>query len=169
MGADTTSKAKPLDTFALHLLHRAGQVANEMFHDQLRRQGVTPRQFSLLLAIFSKPGQKQSEIVEISGIDRSTLAEMVPRMVERGLVEKTADRADRRANSIKLTPAGRRLLRRCEAGARAAEGQMLANLTEAKRRNFIASLTQISNVDREAEPAKPRRRKPARPTSKKSG
>ncbi|MHA1546495.1 MAG: hypothetical protein ACTSUY_08750, partial [Alphaproteobacteria bacterium] len=64
MPLEPPSKARTLDTFALHLLHRAGQAANELFHDQLRRQGVTSRQFSLLMAIFSRAGQKQSELVE---------------------------------------------------------------------------------------------------------
>ncbi|MHA1545798.1 MAG: MarR family winged helix-turn-helix transcriptional regulator, partial [Alphaproteobacteria bacterium] len=134
--------------------------ANELFHDQLRRQGVTSRQFSLLMAIFSRAGQKQSELVERSGIDRSTLAEMLPRLVERGLVEKIPAPGDGRANAIKLSPAGRRLLRKCEAGAHAAEARMLAPMTEARRRNFLSSLALIAGTDPQEKPAKRAARKP---------
>lgn len=154
MPTSTSSKPKSRDSFALHLLHRAGQVARQLFVDQLRRQGVTPRQFALLLAISAKPGRSQSELVQSSGIDRSTMADMISRLAERGLIEKNSAANDRRATSIKLANAGRRLLRKCEDGASAAEARMLAPMTPARRRNFLSSLALIVETETLKEPVK---------------
>jgi DNA-binding MarR family transcriptional regulator len=73
------------DASALHLLHRAGQVADELFATRLGSSDITPRQHLVLATVAACKEPSQTRLVEKTGIDRSTLADIVRRLVERGL------------------------------------------------------------------------------------
>ena len=57
-------------------------------------------------AIAENPGLSQSDLVRATGIDRSTLADMMNRMQKRGWVLRTASVSDARALSVRLAAAG---------------------------------------------------------------
>ena len=67
----------------------------------------------------------QTMLVEATGIDRSTLAEMVRRMLDRGLLSRSRTEQDARANAISITPTGRRTLRGARLAAERAERALL--------------------------------------------
>ena len=69
------------NTSLIHALHRASQVAEDRFARELGDIDITPRQ---LAVIDAHDGPSQTDIVEESGIDRSTLADIVRRLVKRG-------------------------------------------------------------------------------------
>lgn len=48
---------------ALHLLHRAGQVADELFASQIKESYLTPRQFVLLTAVAGSEEPSQTTLV----------------------------------------------------------------------------------------------------------
>ncbi|MGE0022289.1 MAG: MarR family transcriptional regulator, partial [Hyphomicrobium sp.] len=62
---------------ALHLLHRAGQCADEMFAVSVGEAGLTPRQYAVMAAIAKSDEPSQTTLVEATGIDRSTMADIV--------------------------------------------------------------------------------------------
>ena len=74
---------------------------------------LTKQQFTLLAALEHHDGASQTVLVEITGIDRSTLAEMVRRMLEKGLCRRERTEEDQRANAVAISPdrAGRRCAR----------------------------------------------------------
>lgn len=82
----SSDRKEPLMSSLLHLLHRAGQAADELFADGMSDSDLTPRQFAVLVALGQEKGTSQTGIVGVTGIDRSTLAEIVRRLVARGLV-----------------------------------------------------------------------------------
>ena len=55
----------------LHLLHRASQRADGLFARHVRDTDLTPRQFAVLQAVAAKSGLSQTEIMAVTGIDRS--------------------------------------------------------------------------------------------------
>ena len=59
-------------------------------------------------------GLSQTGLVDRTGIDRSTLADIVRRMQRKGLLQRRRTREDARAYAVKLTDEGRRLLRVAE-------------------------------------------------------
>ena len=67
--------ASQLNRSAMHLLHRAGQCAADIFALEARASGLTPRQFAVLMVVAEEEGLTQTDLVERTGIDRSTLAE----------------------------------------------------------------------------------------------
>lgn len=100
-----------LDRSILHLLHRAGQCADVVFAGSASSYDITPRQLVVLSAIAANPGSSQTAIVSATGIDRSTLAEMVRRLEGRRLVQRKRSKADARAYVVELTEQGRSILR----------------------------------------------------------
>ena len=63
----------PLGDSMLHLLHRAGQVADELFTEEMHGSDLTPRQFAVLMVLQRLETASQTDIVNETGIDRSTL------------------------------------------------------------------------------------------------
>lgn len=123
-----------------HLLHRAGQIADECLRAELERLKVTPRQFALLTAIDARPGSTQIELVADTGIDKSTIAEMTRRLVVPGLIEKSLRDGDVRATSLRLTSAGRRLLKQCRSAAEVAETRFLSRLPPSRQKSLVNGL-----------------------------
>jgi MarR family transcriptional regulator, temperature-dependent positive regulator of motility len=126
-----------------HLLHRAEQLAADRFTQLVGGDGVTLRQFAVLAAISENPGLSQSDLVRATGIDRSTLADMMNRMEKRGWVVRTASVLDARALSVRLAGAGSMILAAATQYARAADAAILDALPRAKKRPFIATLTKL--------------------------
>src|SRR4026208_2645034 len=92
----------------IHLLHRAGQCAGDIFHSEMKDGDLTPRQLAVLVTVSQNEGLSQTGLVERTGIDRSTLADIVPRMQRKGLLQRRRPKEDARASPAQLTDAGRR-------------------------------------------------------------
>ena len=110
----------------IHLLHRASQCAAEIFSANI--DGVSPRQLVVLLAISENEGKSQTALVERTGVDRSTLSEMVGRLQTKGLVHRVRSKEDTRASAVKLTSAGRQVLKKAEPLARRVDATLLQAL-----------------------------------------
>lgn len=135
--------ANPLNRSATHLLHRAGQRAADIFSDETQGGGLTPRQFVVLTAASQEEGLTQTELVERTGIDRSTLADIVARLLSRGLIQRRRAKDDARAYAIKVSAQGAKALRDAQPAAAAADSKLLASLPPAKRQDFLESLNLI--------------------------
>ena len=97
---------------AVHLLHRAGQCAEELFQAEIGDADLTARQLAVLNTVAANEGLSQTGIVARTGIDRSTLADIVRRLSRKGLLQRRRTKEDARAYAVKLTEEGEKLLRR---------------------------------------------------------
>ena len=152
--ARSTSDSGESDQYKLaasasHLLRRAEQIAAARF-SQLVGDSITLRQFTVLAAIAETPGLSQSDLGRVTGIDRSTLADMMAKMQKRGWVMRTTSRADARAYSVVLGQAGGTMLSATAQHARAADAAILDSLPRTKRRSFLNILTKLSKLAEEA-------------------
>lgn len=127
----------------IHLLHRAGQCAADIFRAELERSELTPRQLAILISIAENEGESQTVLVERTGVDRSTLADVVRRMQKKGLVQRRRTREDARAYSVKLTEAGRELLQKGEPLARRVDQRLLQALPDKHRKQFLEALQSV--------------------------
>ncbi|WP_300544225.1 MarR family winged helix-turn-helix transcriptional regulator [Maricaulis sp.] len=127
-----------------HLLHRAQQFAAERFTNAMAGAKLTQRQFAVLHATGQQEGLTQTELVRITGIDRSTLAELVARMVRNGLLEREKLPDDARANAVRLTDDGRALLEAAALGATEADKAIMSALPKNKRASFLETLRRIA-------------------------
>ena len=129
-----------------HMLHRAQQYAADRFNEATGGETITQRQFAVLCAMHANEGLTQIQLVKDTGIDRSTLAELVARMEAKGLIVRERAPGDARANSISFTDAGRALYETVIAGAIAADRAILSTLPKNKRANFLDALSRISRA-----------------------
>ena len=132
-----------LETSAVHLLHRAGPRAGDVFSDEMSRVKLTPRQYAVLVSVAENEGLSQTGLVERTGIDRSTLADIIRRMLRKGLLQRKRTKEDARAYSVRLTEEGRQLLEAAGPGAARSEERLLAALPGEQRTAFIAALAAI--------------------------
>jgi MarR family transcriptional regulator, temperature-dependent positive regulator of motility len=122
-----------LDKSPSHLLHRALQLALDIYADEQGDGGVTQRQYAVLAAVEAYEGLTQTDLVKITGIDRSTLADMAARMIAKGLLERRRSSSDARANAVSLTDAGRLALAQAKPRMAAADARLLKLVSTAKR------------------------------------
>lgn len=87
------------------LLRRATQLAEHHFARK-RTEQMSPRQYDILRAVSAIGPCDQTTVVEATGIDRSTLAEVVYRLAKGGMLSQKVSRADRRAKVVAITKGG---------------------------------------------------------------
>lgn len=143
-----------------HLLRRCQQRAVEIFMEEIGATRLTPRQFALLLTLAQRPGLTQTELVEETGIDRSTVGDMIDRLVRRGLVRRRRSGSDQRANTLAILPAGTTALREALPAVERAQTRIMAPLPPAMRSTFMAALQLMANdapaLDDEERPSRRR-------------
>ena len=127
----------------IHLLHRAGQCAGDIFHAEMGDRDLTPRQLAVLLAVAGHEGASQTDLVELTGVDRSTLADLVRRLQRKGLLQRRRTKADARTYAVKLTDEGRRMLRAAEPLGKRVDERVLDALPNKQREQFIDALVSI--------------------------
>ena len=135
--------AKPLSSL-LHLLHRASQRADGLFSRNVRDADLTPRQFAVLQAVADNNGLSQTDIIAATGIDRSSTAELVRRLVTNGSLQRRRKRRDARTYVVRITAQGRDMLGMGAAATRAAEDALLSSVPAKQRQAFLAVLTTIA-------------------------
>lgn len=132
-----------LDGSITHLLHRACQVADSVFNDEAGKTGLTTRQYAVLIAVAQNRDISQTGLVQATGIDRSTVAEIVKRLLRRNLIKRKRTRLDARAYAVRLTDEGETLMRDAEPAARRAEERLRAALHAASAPALATALLQL--------------------------
>lgn len=126
-----------------HLLRRGVQLANDLFMRELGQSELTKQQFTVLAAVEQNEGVSQTDLVGVTGIDRSTLAEMIRRMIDRGLLARQRTETDQRANAVHLGANGRKALRSARAASERVEKSLLSFLPAGDRTKFVRMLTSL--------------------------
>ncbi len=104
---------------------------------------LTPRQLAVLMTVAQNEGLSQTGLVDRTGIDRSTLADIVRRMQRKGLLQRRRTKEDARAYAVKLTDEGRRVLRVAEPLSRRVDDRILDVLPAKQRDQFVNDLLTI--------------------------
>jgi DNA-binding MarR family transcriptional regulator len=79
----------------------------------VRRHGMSPQQYQLMLAIKGYPGREWASVKELAErlqLKHHSVVELADRAVRQGLVERTPDPDDARAVRVVLTDEGERAL-----------------------------------------------------------
>ncbi len=129
----------------LHRLHRASQVVSEKYARKLGDSDLTIRQLVVLSAIADAGNPSQTNIVAATGVDRSTLADIVKRLLMRGYLTRRRSKLDARAYAVKLTDEGRSALLSAAPVLHRVESEMLTSIPAKKREELFALLDAIAD------------------------
>jgi DNA-binding MarR family transcriptional regulator len=139
----TRTRNVPPDPSVMHLLHRGGQCADELFSLSVGNSDITPRQYAVLSVVAKKDSVSQTDIVNATGIDRSTTAQLVERLVKKGWLQRRRAKDDARAYAVRLTAAGRKAIKIGENACLEVDEKMLAGLSSAQHAKLIKALGTI--------------------------
>ncbi|GGT75107.1 MarR family winged helix-turn-helix transcriptional regulator [Actinomadura citrea] len=121
------------------LLASAHNRSRASMNDELRPLGIDVRGFGMLLALEMYGPSSQRRLIDLTGIDKSTMVRIVDELEGGGLVRRERAPQDRRAHAISLTPDGTRAL---EGGRRAGGdvGERLFGCLDGDERDQLVAL-----------------------------
>ena len=111
----------------LSTVHDVARLARVIIDKRARIHDMTRAQWVMMLWLERKPGITQKELSDLLEVEPITVARLVDRLEQRGMVERRADPADRRIWRLHLLPEALPLLseikdERAEIAALIAEG-----------------------------------------------
>ncbi|MCB0212044.1 MAG: MarR family transcriptional regulator [Anaerolineae bacterium] len=119
----------------------------------IKENDLSTTQLSTLMRLYYRGVCPISEIGDHLGVTNAAVSQMVQRLVEQGLLDRTEDPSDRRVKQLTLTAEGRALI---EQGIEARR-RWLEDLTNAlpaeQQANIITTLTNLTNAARHLDPS----------------
>ena len=137
-----------IDRSPLHLLHRVHQRATELFQEKMAGINLTARQYVVLVTAAQNDGASQQDIIDATGIDRSTVSQVMQTMIRKGLLKRKRTKKDARAYAITLTEHGRDILKASETIVTGVDEALVAALPATRAKTFIDNLRIIIADDR---------------------
>ncbi|MCU1642142.1 MAG: putative HTH-type transcriptional regulator YcgE [Nocardia sp.] len=125
------------------LVGQVAIIANRATEKALADTGSRRYHYALLATLDEAGPLSQAEVGRRTGIDRSDVVAAVNDLVARGFLNRTPDPADRRRNTLTLTPAGRTHLHDLDVRLEAAQSELLPGFSAAERANLVLTLTRI--------------------------
>ncbi len=119
------------------LIRRLHQIHYAMFFEECQTRKVTPIQFGILSVVETQPGLDQTTLGKEIGLDRTTAADVVKRLEERGLLSRQVHPADKRMWQLYVTEEGAAVIDLLRAGMTRAQERLLAPLRPAEQAMFM--------------------------------
>lgn len=110
---------------------------------------LTMQQFRVLGFVVKDPGMTGHELGECLGVSAPTASGLVDRLVEKGLLERVDDAADRRIRRLHITDSGMALTRQLDSLLQRAMVEVIKNMTVEDLQIMRASaLAMLSAMER---------------------
>jgi DNA-binding MarR family transcriptional regulator len=130
----TTKARKPATSPApptlLYLMKQVELAVRARLEELARPVGLTALQYTALTVLERHPDLTSAHLARHSFVRTQSMSDLVTALLDRGLIERHRDPADRRRLVIALTDAGRRLLDQLRPEVAALEAEMLEQLSE---------------------------------------
>ena len=130
----------------VHLLHRAAQKADATF--MRHSVGLTPRLFEVLKAVDAAGGLSQNDITVATGIDRSSVASLVAKLIEMECLTRRKRPSDNRTYAVYLSADGNAALRRNLAVTDQIDADLLSPLSRKERTGLLSLLRTLAKTTR---------------------
>jgi MarR family transcriptional regulator, lower aerobic nicotinate degradation pathway regulator len=139
---------KPLYAKPGHLIRRLQQIAVAIFMEETADFDITPVQYAALTAVKEHPADVDvTRLSALIAFDRSTLGNVVERLEAKDWLVRCEGQSDRRIKLLRITAAGRKVLRTIEPAVRRAQQRMLAPIPKRERKRFIDKLAQLVELN----------------------
>jgi len=134
-------RAAQSETTLLYLVKRVELAVRSRLDEVLRPGGLTTLQYTALTVLQRHPASLTSaQLARNSFVTAQTMADMVSALLDRGLIDRNRDPADRRRLVLTLTPEGEALLSRFRGPVEELEARMLSDLTAKQAAELRTSL-----------------------------
>ena len=111
---------------------------------------LRPPHFAALTMIAARPGRTQQELGADTGIDPSTMVQVIDELEAAGLAERRVHDSDRRKRAIHLTSAGTRLLARAHTAVLGLGDDLFAPLSAEERATLHGLLRKLAGLEVDA-------------------
>jgi DNA-binding MarR family transcriptional regulator len=125
-----------------HLLRRALQVMNLLWDEEVSHT-ITSPQFAALNALYAEPNLDQRTLGLRISLDRSTMADVVSRLCDRGLIRTERDPKDGRRKTIALTARGTSTVQHLIPRTHAMTDRLVGPLKGTERTELLRLLTEV--------------------------
>ena len=134
------------------LLRHAWYGLNQAFRRRIAHLAITPDQFTVMRTLLEheKEGMMQSELARRIASDPNTIASLLERMENAGLIHRRTHEKDRRANRLELTASGKDKYQQAREIAVALQSEVLEALPADRRERFLEDLADIAIACRKA-------------------
>jgi DNA-binding MarR family transcriptional regulator len=135
----------PLVAITGYLLRRIQQVHNVMWVQTLDADLTSP-QYAVLSTLASFPNIDQQRVGQIASLDKSSVADVVARLVRRSWIARERDERDARHYVLSLTPAASIALSSITPQVTAVQDALLAPLPQPRRQVFVDGLASVARL-----------------------
>ena len=139
----TAQQRSPLLARPGFLIRRLHQLHCALFVEETRDFGITPVQYSLMTALDERGELDQNSLALEIGLERTTVADVVLRLHDRGVLERRQSAVDRRVRLVKLTRKGRALLKKMACAVQRAHDRTVAQLPQDERDLFLLQMVKL--------------------------
>lgn len=156
----------PTPGTAIHTMRRVMHKINDAYAAEINarwnKKGPTlaltlPQYIVLAEIAVSESPPSQTDLVNRTGTDRSTMAQIIVGLKKKGLIGRVRNKDDARAYAIRLTTEGTKILATVRPIVERVEETFLGNLPERQRSAFLAALKTLAFLDTDAPAEKTRK------------
>lgn len=130
-----------------HLVRRLHQICVAVFLDAAKDYNITHVQYATLKAIERFPGVDQTRVGKLVALDRQTTSNVVTRLQQNGLIERT--RKDKRTYALHITGPGRALIEVMQPRIAEIDEVILGPLSPDERQTLMSLLQKLVNSNNE--------------------
>ena len=128
-----------------HLIRRVHQVSTAYFAEECGGD-LTAVQYAALVAIGAHPGIDATRLSEIIYFDRSTIGDVLDRMVGKDWIRRASTLTDRRIKLLEITPAGQGVLQQVEPAIARVQARLLAPLSSVEAKTLVRLLSKMADA-----------------------
>ncbi|WP_299452406.1 MarR family transcriptional regulator [uncultured Pigmentiphaga sp.] len=125
------------------LIRRLNQIHISLFYESCKDFGITPVQYGVLTTLREHPNLDQTSLCAEVGVDRTTMADVLHRLEDRGLVKRKPSPTDGRIKIASITPRGLKVTEDMYEAMREAQIRFLSPLTPQDRATFVRMMLQL--------------------------
>ncbi|TKG70788.1 MarR family transcriptional regulator [Prauserella endophytica] len=129
------------------LLARIMRRLMDAEHPLLRAHGLSMWAYATLTSLAEQPATSQLALAKAIGYDKTRLIALLDELEHDGLIVRERDPADRRAQTVRLTPEGEARHAAAKADIRKMEIELLADLPPDEQGALRAMLTKLAHPE----------------------
>ena len=129
------------------LIRRLHQIHYAIFFEDCKDDNITPVQYGLLSVLIDDPWLDQTEIGYQVGLDRTTSADVIRRLEEKGWVERRVNPSDRRSRQARVTDEGAEVMTTLKNKMVQTQKRLLEPLEESERHVFMDLLKKLVDAN----------------------